>query len=233
MGELGFNKIFGAILATFLFIFGLNEVATRIFGGGAHHGDHHYENDQEWAKANFHGWEDVVAVSATSGDAVEEAVFDLGLALANADPAAGEAALKGQCAGCHSWNERGTSMAFAGLRSPRRDGQRMDIIAYLASTTADAPAFPAPLATEASAEETAIETVEGVVEEATGTAGTTTEAVEGAATEATEAGTTLIEQATEAVEDAGEDSNNLLQQATDTVEEAVEEVVEEATDGEH
>jgi len=215
MGELGFNKIFGAILATFLFIFGLNEVATRIFGGGAHHGDHHYENDQEWAKANFHGWEDVVAVSATSGDAVEEAVFDLGLALANADPAAGEAALKGQCAACHTWNEggangvgpnlygvinreiaaastgfnyssalsgkggqwtyedmnawltnpgayaRGTSMAFAGLRSPRRDGQRMDIIAYLASTTANAPAFPAPLATETSEEDAAEETDRG------------------------------------------------------------------------
>ena len=38
---------------------------------------------------------------------------------------------------------RGTSMSFAGLR---KDADRINVIAYLASQSPDAPAFPAPLA---------------------------------------------------------------------------------------
>ncbi len=42
----------------------------------------------------------------------------------------------------------GTSMAFAGLR---RDDERANVIAYLASMSPDAPPFPAPLPAEAEA----------------------------------------------------------------------------------
>ncbi|MEM9667478.1 MAG: c-type cytochrome [Pseudomonadota bacterium] len=41
---------------------------------------------------------------------------------------------------------RGNKMSFAGLRSPRKDEERVNIIAYLASQTPGAPAFPEPLA---------------------------------------------------------------------------------------
>ncbi|MEO1568125.1 MAG: c-type cytochrome [Pseudomonadota bacterium] len=73
----------------------------------------------------------------------------------------------------------GTSMAFAGLR---RDDERANVLAYLASITPDAPAFPAPLpaveeAIEESIEEIAVEAVEAVVETAEETAADTGETV--------------------------------------------------------
>ena len=102
MGELGFNKIFGAALATFLFIFGLNEVSTYVFGEGGHHGEHHYECPNDWAKEKFHGYRIDIPCGA-SADTDEEPVFDLGLMLASADAAAGETVLKRQCATCHTW----------------------------------------------------------------------------------------------------------------------------------
>jgi cytochrome c len=65
---------------------------------------------------------------------------------------------------------RGTSMAFAGLR---RDDERADVIAYLASNTPGAAAFPEPLPEEAEGDdavETSLdaETVEDAPTEATG-----------------------------------------------------------------
>ena len=295
MGELGFIKFFGAALATFLFIFALNEVATYVFGGGGHHDDHHYESQNDWAAAKFHGYRIDIAETSSGGGEEEGPVFDLGLMLAGADPAAGETVLKRQCATCHTWNEggangtgpnlhgvigndiasasgfnysgalsgiegewsydqmnawltnpgsfaRGTSMAYAGLRSPRRDKDRVNVIAYLASTSAGAPAFPAPLATDTAAEESESNAVEGTVTETDEATEPVIEAVEGAedasaniiidaANEATES---LVETATDAatgtLEGAAEDAgSNLLDQAVDTA----EDIVEDATDGEH
>jgi cytochrome c len=130
---------------------------------------------------------------------------------------------------------RGTSMAYAGLRSPRRDNDRVNLIAYLASVDPAAPAFPAPLVTDADLEGTAEETVDGIVEDTTGTLDTLVETAEGAVTDAANAGGTLLEQATDAsestIESVTETGENLLQQAQDVAEE-VEETIEDATDGE-
>lgn len=289
MGELGFNKIFGAALATFLFIFGLNEVSARIFGEGGHHGDHHYESQNEWAAANFKGYIIPIAEASTGEQAPEGPVFDLGLMLASADPAAGEAVMNSQCKTCHSWNQggangtgpnlygvigrdiasasgfnysgaltgiegawtyeqmnawltnpgsfaRGTSMAYAGLRSPRRDADRVNLIAYLASTDTNAPAFPAPLATEASVagdEDTAqasdvTEVPESVTESVTDGApeGATEQAIE-AVTAVDETGSALIPDA------AREAATSLTSDIQEAVEAAAEDAVEQTTDGQH
>ncbi|MEO1475793.1 MAG: c-type cytochrome [Pseudomonadota bacterium] len=202
MDELFINKIAGAALGTVLFIFGVNEAATATFGGGGHHGDHHYESVNKWAEENFSGYRIEIADAAPSGGEEEGEPFDLGLMLASADVAAGEAAMR-QCAACHNWVEggahgtgpnlhaimgadiagktgytyssalsgveggwtyeamndwltnpgsfaRGNKMSYAGLRSPRKDDERVNIIAYLASQTPNAPAYPEPLETEES-----------------------------------------------------------------------------------
>lgn len=199
MDELATTKFAGAALATALFIFGLNEVSTAVFGGGGHHGDHDYASLNEWSAETFPGYHVEIAEAVVDNGEPEEA-FDLGAALASADIAAGETAMR-QCAQCHSWNEggpngtgpnihaimgadiaakpgyaysttlagldgnwtyekmnawlenpagfaRGNKMSYAGLRSPRRTEERVDIIAYLASQTPNAPPFPAPLASD-------------------------------------------------------------------------------------
>ncbi|MEM7662621.1 MAG: c-type cytochrome [Pseudomonadota bacterium] len=197
MDELFINKIVGAALGTVLFIFGVNEVSAAVFGGGGHHGDHHYESANKWAEENFSGYRIEIAEAAPSGDDEDVEPFDLGLMLANADISAGEASMR-QCAACHNWNDggangtgpnlyavmgadiaakpgynyssalsgiegawtyeamndwlanpssfaRGNKMSYAGLRSPRKDEERVNIIAYLASVSPGAPAFPEPL----------------------------------------------------------------------------------------
>ena len=116
----------------------------------------------------------------------------------------------------------GTAMAFAGLR---RDPERADVIAYLASVNAAAPAFPEPLPEEAEGEE------EGEAAEAEEGAEATegeeaTEAVEGAAEETGEA---VEDAAVEAEETAGE-AAEAVEDAAGEAEEAVEETAEEATE---
>lgn len=254
MGTLGFNKFFGAALATFLLIMGLNELATNVFGGGGHHGESEYSSQNEWAEAKFHGYRIDIAEVTSGADGGEGAGFDLGFALANADPAAGEIVLNRQCATCHSWNKggangtgpnlygiigrdiasasgfsyssalsglegewtydninawltnpgsfaRGTSMAYAGLRSPRRDGDRSNLIAYLASASPGAPEFPAALETapEGDAEgEAATEATE------TGDQTITEETVENAQGAATVGASDAGEVPTDTAEDAGQ-----------------------------
>ena len=205
MGELGLNKILGALLATALGLMALHQLSAIVFnhGGEGHHGEEHAEatslSEQMCAK---YAYCVAVADSGGGGEAAEE-VFDLGAALAAADVSKGERTFKAQCSTCHTiddggangtgpnlhgvvgakqgfhagfgysaafgsldgtWtyehlNEwlnnpgsyvRGTAMSFAGLR---RDGDRANVIAYLAANTPNAPAFPAPLA--ASSEEAA------------------------------------------------------------------------------
>lgn len=204
MGELGLNKIFGALLATGLGMMALMELPNIVFGGSGHHGDHaEAASLTEQMCQQFHYCIEVAEVAGTDSGPVE--VFDLGAALAAADLTRGERVFVSQCATCHTiaadgangtgpnlyntvgadkahipgfnysgalanadgvWTYenldawlnnpasylRGTSMSFAGVR---RDPDRAAVIAYLASYTENAPAFPDPLpeATEETGEE--------------------------------------------------------------------------------
>lgn len=198
MGELGLNKIFGALLATALGVFALQTLSSIVFSGegdGAHHGEEHAEPASMTEKmcGKFAYCVEVADAGGTGGE--EEDVFDLGLLLASADVARGERTFKGKCTTCHSIEQggpngtgpnlyntvgaekahhdgfaysaalsgmdgtwtyealndwlynpsayaRGTTMSFAGLR---RDDDRINVIAYLASYTDNPPAFPDPL----------------------------------------------------------------------------------------
>jgi len=123
---------------------------------------------------------------------------------------------------------RGTSMSYAGVK---RDNQRADLIAYLASYSPNAPAFPDPLPAVA---EEIVEGEEGVIIEGDvigeGAEGETPAVVEGgdapvevpAPAEGTE---------TETLPEAGEAvPADLLEEATETVEEAVQDAAQTAED---
>ncbi|MEQ3745700.1 MAG: c-type cytochrome [Henriciella sp.] len=274
MGELGLNKIFGALLAIALAVMGLREVSTIVFGGG-HHGSHEYATANEWAESNFKGYRVNIAEVGGGGTIIEE-IYDLGLLLLSADAAKGERSFKGKCASCHtveaggangtgpnlydtlgaakqshagfnysgalentegdwSWERmdawlenpskyaRGTSMAFAGLK---RDDERANVLAYLASYSTMTPEMPAPLPAVV---------VEGDAEEAAGDLATTDETVieadeAGTVTDAIEAATDAGEDAVAAAESAIEDAQAEGSDAIEAVVEAAEEVVENATD---
>jgi cytochrome c len=196
MGELGLNKILGALLATALGLFGLKTLSDVVFAhGGEGHGEEHAEATSlsEQMCENFAYCVEVAGGGAAAAE--EEEVFDLGALLAAADVSRGERTFKGQCTTCHTidaggangtgpnlhgvvgaakhhhadfnysaamtslggtwtyedlnhWLEnpssfaRGTSMSFAGLR---KDPDRINVIAYLASQSPNAPPFPDPL----------------------------------------------------------------------------------------
>ena len=106
MGELGLNKIFGALLAVGLVVLGLKEVSSIVFGGG-HHGHHEYESLNQWAEENFHGYRIDIAETGGSGPVVEE-VYDLGALLAAADISRGERSFKAKCASCHTIDQGGS-----------------------------------------------------------------------------------------------------------------------------
>lgn len=106
MGELGLNKIFGALLAVGLVVLGLKEVSTIVFGGG-HHGHHEYESLNQWAEENFHGYRIDIAETGGSG-VVPEEIYDLGLLLLGADLAVGERSFKAKCASCHTIEDGGS-----------------------------------------------------------------------------------------------------------------------------
>ncbi|NBC19789.1 MAG: c-type cytochrome [Alphaproteobacteria bacterium] len=206
MGDLTLNKIFGSLLAVALVFFGLRALSDMVFAdsGGGHHGGEHGE-DISYSEKLKQQYAYYVAVEggAAGGGAEEEEVFDLGLALANADLSRGERSFKAKCATCHTVEQggangtgpnlygvvgadiaahdgfsysgvlsgkegewtyaemsdwlynpssyaRGTSMAFAGLR---RDDERANVIAYLASYSPEAPDFPDPLPEEPAEDE--------------------------------------------------------------------------------
>ena len=294
MGELGLNKIFGALLATVLVVFGLKEVSAIVFPsgdghGGGHHGEEHEVSLNE-KFAERYAYYVEVAEGGSSG--AEEEVFDLGLALASADPALGERAFKGKCVTCHTveeggangtgpnlfgimgaakhaapgfnyssamlalegewsyqamndWLEnpagyvRGTSMAFAGLR---REDERANVIAYLASYSPDAPAFPAPLAAETDTADTAEELVEeaavaNATEEAVGAVvETVSDEGEGAVVEelaveaVAEEGAAAIETVEAAADELVETADTTVDEAVEAVSESAEEAVEDAVE---
>ena len=110
MGELGVNKIFGALLATALGMMGLMQLPGLVFGseGAGLHGDEHAEEQtlSEKMCTQFHYCVEIAEAASTA--AVEE-VFDLGAALAAADLSRGERTFAGQCATCHTINAGGAN----------------------------------------------------------------------------------------------------------------------------
>jgi cytochrome c len=107
MGELGLNKIFGALLAVGLVVLGLKEVSTIVFGGGHHH-HHEYESLNAWAESNFKGYRVDIAETGGTGPVIEE-IYDLGALLLGADLARGERSFKAKCASCHTIEEGGAN----------------------------------------------------------------------------------------------------------------------------
>lgn len=268
MGELGLNKIFGALLAVALAVMGLREVSAMVFGGG-HHSSHEYASLNEWAESSFHGYRIEIAETSTGGDVVEE-IYDLGALMAAADITKGERSFKGKCATCHTIDQggatvtgpnifavvgsakqrttgfaysgalsntegdtwtyenldtwiqapskyaRGTNMAFAGIS---RDDERANVLAYLATFSPDAPAFPEPLpAVEEVSEEIATEgeeAIEAVIEEAT--PATPAETIEVVVED-------VASDAAETVSDAADVVTDTVEEVVETVEEAVEAV---------
>lgn len=109
MGELGLNKIMGALLATALGMMGLMTLPSLVFQGpGGHYGDDHAEEQTLGEKmcSQFHYCVEIAEAASTG--AVEE-VFDLGAALFSADLTRGERLFAGQCATCHSINPGGAN----------------------------------------------------------------------------------------------------------------------------
>lgn len=111
MGELGLNKIFGALLASALGIMFLMQLPNVVFASGSagHHGDDHGEAGtlSEQMCQKFHYCVEV-AEAASAGAAPEE-VFDLGAALASADLTRGERLFASQCSTCHTINQGGAN----------------------------------------------------------------------------------------------------------------------------
>lgn len=101
MGELGLNKIMGALLAVALGLMGLANLPSLVFGGeGGHHGDHEEPATlSEKMCTQFHYCVEIAEAASTG--AVEE-VFDLGAALLAADVTRGERTFAGQCSTCHT-----------------------------------------------------------------------------------------------------------------------------------
>lgn len=118
----------------------------------------------------------------------------------------------------------GTYMAYPGLK---RDSQRMDLIAYLASETPSAPAFPEPLPPPA-------EEDDAVAEAAIGEDG---EVIEASAEAGAEIDTTAMDMpvaedvSTDAVGDAIADLEATVNEAADNAEETVNAAADEAEAG--
>lgn len=107
MGELGLNKIFGALLAVGLVVLGLKEVSMIVFGGGHHH-HKEYESLNAWAESNFKGYRVDIAEVGGAGEIIEE-IYDLGALLIGADLARGERSFKAKCASCHTIDQGGAN----------------------------------------------------------------------------------------------------------------------------
>jgi cytochrome c len=255
MGELGLNKILGALLATALGLFGLKTLSDVVFShGGEGHGASH-EEEASLSEQMCEKFAYCIEVAGSGGATAEkEEVFDLGALLAVADVSRGERTFKGQCSTCHTidaggangtgpnlhgvvgaqkafheafnysgalsglggtWTyedlnhwltnpasfARGTAMSFAGLR---KDPDRINVIAYLASQSPDAPPFPAPLAAEG--EDAAAAPAEGeeAAAPAEGDAATPAEVIEGAVDSVTETVTEAVTDTADAATEAAE-----------------------------
>jgi cytochrome c len=102
MGELGLNKIFGALLAAALAMMALMELPKIVFGGGAsYYGKTEYATMTERMCAKFAYCVEIAEAAAAGGEAIAE-LFDLGAALRTADLSRGERVFASQCATCHT-----------------------------------------------------------------------------------------------------------------------------------
>jgi cytochrome c len=108
MGELGLNKIFGALLATALGLMGLATLPSVVFGGeGGHHGEH--AEDMPLGEKMCEQFHYCVEIAEAAPTGVAEAVFDLGAALLTADVTKGERTFAGQCSTCHTITSGGAN----------------------------------------------------------------------------------------------------------------------------
>ncbi len=110
MGNLGLNKIAGAVLATSLGLIGLHNVSNIVFaeGGDSHHGDEHHDQTMSEEMCSKFAYCVDIADSGHGSETVEE-VFDLGLLLAGADASKGARVFKGQCSTCHTIEDGGAA----------------------------------------------------------------------------------------------------------------------------
>ena len=106
MGDLFWNKVFGAILAVVLVVMGLQTLSGMVFssGGDGHHGEEAHSLN-EWAQGRFSYYTEIAETGGAG--AAEEEVYDLGALLAAADPASGERAFKAKCSTCHTIEQGG------------------------------------------------------------------------------------------------------------------------------
>ena len=102
MGDLFWNKVFGALLAVVLGVMGLQTLSDMVFSSGE--GGHHGEEEQslnEWAQSRFNYYTEIAETGGAGGEAEEE-VYDLGALLAAADPSNGERTFQAKCSTCHT-----------------------------------------------------------------------------------------------------------------------------------
>lgn len=108
MGDLFWNKVFGALLAVVLVVMGLQTLSGMVFSSGE--GGHHGEEDHslnEWAQSRFAYYTEIAETGG--GGEVEEEVYDLGALLAAADPTSGERSFKAKCSTCHTIDQGGSN----------------------------------------------------------------------------------------------------------------------------
>ncbi len=98
-GDLKWNKIFGAVLATGLVILGVREVSTRMYA--------HEESEKM-------GYQIEVVEEEADGPAAPQLPPDWGTVLASADMTKGEG-LFARCTSCHKLDANGTGPALMGI----------------------------------------------------------------------------------------------------------------------
>ncbi len=118
MGNLGLNKIAGAVLATSLGLIGLHNVSNIVFaeGGDSHHGDEHHDQTMSEQMCGKFAYCVDVADGGHGAETVED-VFDLGLLLASADASKGARVFKGKCSTCHTIDAGGANGTGPNLNS--------------------------------------------------------------------------------------------------------------------
>ncbi len=112
MGELFWNKVFGAILGTALVLFGMNVVSAELeynFGSDSHgyYDDEHHgdvEGEKSAGARLFPGfpdiWKDLDVVGAAPVEV--ERIVDYGVLLRQANAETGQSIFQAICASCHS-----------------------------------------------------------------------------------------------------------------------------------
>ena len=110
MGGLSINTIFGCLLAVLLVILGLHNLSHALFAAETPQYDDNHGGEavslNEKIAASYAYFVEIEDAGGAGNDEPEP-VFDLGLALANADPARGESSFKQKCQSCHAIEQGG------------------------------------------------------------------------------------------------------------------------------